>query len=65
MVGHHAGKALKPKGGNARKDLSFIGNLVGQNKVIGADTIACYHKQALTAVVDVANLAPGIGTFTQ
>ena len=57
MVGDEVLEAVEPERGDAREDLALVGDLVGQDEVIGADAVGRHHEQAVTAVVDVADLA--------
>ena len=62
MVGHEVGKALEPEFGDARQDLSLVGNLVGEDVVERRNAVAHDEQQAVAAVVDVADLAAAVGT---
>ena len=57
VVGHEARELVKPERRDAGEDLTLVRDFVWEDEVKRADAIACHHEQAVTAIVDVANLA--------
>ena len=62
MVWNNIGEFLKPEGRDAVEHLALEGNLVRQDVVESRDTVGCDHKQVVSSLIDIANLAAGIRT---
>jgi len=48
---------VKPESGHLSKDSSLLSYHVVQNDIETADTVSCYHDQAVAIIIDFAYLA--------
>ena len=62
MVGQDIGKLVEPEFGDTVQNLTLKGNLIGQDEIESGDTVGSNHQQVVTGIIDIANLAAGIGT---
>ena len=62
VVGQDIGKLIEPEFRNTVQNLTLKGNLIGQDEIESGNTVGSNHQQVVTGIIDIANLAAGIGT---